>query len=190
MLCECGCGKPTAVAQMTRTKIGHIKGQPLRFINGHNARQPWRDRFWTKVNKDALNKCWLWTAGVSLEGYGRFSVNRQPTYAHRISYAFAKGDIPTGMELDHLCRNRICVNPEHLEVVTHQENVLRGVSPAALHRAQTSCVHCHPFYDSNTITLRNGGSDCRTCARTRERNRTRCWKRSCTHTRGKHGCPN
>jgi hypothetical protein len=80
-------------------------------------------RFWSKV--DQGEDCWRWTACTS-NGYGRFSVKRQPVLAHRFAYELLVGPIPEGLELDHLCRNRWCVNPDHLEPVTHDENVRRA----------------------------------------------------------------
>jgi hypothetical protein len=82
-------------------------------------------RFWRKVNK--TETCWLWTAGKAYWGYGWFGVaHRTPVLAHRYSWELANGPVPEGLELDHLCRVTACVNPAHLEPVTHAENVRRG----------------------------------------------------------------
>ena len=81
-------------------------------------------RFWAKVNK--TDTCWLWTASKNWGGYGSFRVNKKKVTAHRYSYEIYKGKIPNGLQLDHLCRNRACVNPEHHEPVTNRENVVRG----------------------------------------------------------------
>ncbi len=83
-------------------------------------------RFWSKVKITSLHGCWEWTASQRGRGYGCFRLNRKTLQAHRVSYSLIRGEIPEGLELDHLCRNTSCVNPFHLEAVTHGENVRRG----------------------------------------------------------------
>lgn len=128
-------------------------------------------RFWSRVRK--TDNCWLWIGGISHSGYGVFTTGSKTngtsksTPAHRYSYALAKGDIPEGLVLDHLCRIRECVNPDHLEAVTQQVNTLRGDSPIAQHAAKTHCKRGHPFSEENTWRTRKGGRHCRTCARER-----------------------
>ena len=98
--------------------------------------------FWEKVNKTA--DCWLWMgAQIPKNGfsYGFFQNQR----AHRVSYKLSGGNIPKGMEIDHLCKNTLCVRPTHLEPVTHKENVLRGNSPSAVHSRKTTAVCGHPY---------------------------------------------
>lgn len=124
-LCECGCGEHTALAPRTSTRFGHVKGEPLRFINGHNARRDIRRRFWEKV--EITEHCWLWRAALSEHGYGvfRMSAPRRMEMAHRVAYEMELGPIQDGLELDHLCRNPRCVSPFHLEPVTHLVNMRR-----------------------------------------------------------------
>lgn len=90
-------------------------------------RTPPLDRFWPKV--DATSDCWLWTGHRDDDGYGKFTVvsGQSPMYAHRWSYEFLVGPIPAGLVLDHLCRNPPCTNPDHLEPVTNEENIRRGI---------------------------------------------------------------
>jgi hypothetical protein len=102
------------------------------------------DRFWAKVKKGP--SCWEWMAGKTSEGYGAFAVTpRTQVKAHRFAYEQIIGPIPDGLHLDHLCRNRGCVNPSHVEPVTPGENVLRGVSIPALNARRTACALGHQF---------------------------------------------
>ncbi len=83
------------------------------------------DRFWAKVDK--TGECWLWTAGCFKRGYGSFRLNGKMERAHSLSFRLARGDVPKGLVLDHLCRNKRCVRPEHLDPVTQLVNVRRGL---------------------------------------------------------------
>jgi hypothetical protein len=111
------------------------------------------------------NGCWEWTAAKQ-KGYGTISVGTRPgggsivARAHRLVYEMAIGPIPSGLEPDHLCRNRACVNPWHLEPVTHLVNVQRGPNPRSL---QTHCKHGHEFTPDNTICRAKNRRGCRAC---------------------------
>jgi len=122
----------------------------------------------------SLGPCWIWTAAKNPTGYGvLYMYSRQATgkpfstheYAHRFAYEIGKGPIPVGLELDHLCRVRECVNWNHLEPVTHQINALRGLTVVALNAAKTECAQGHPFDLFNTFNSPNGQRFCRTCQR-------------------------
>lgn len=129
-------------------------------------------RFWQKVLADPSG-CWLWVGSRTTAGYGSFFFSKQ-RYAHRFAYELCIGKIPDGLELDHLCRIRCCVNPSHLEPVTTQENGRRGMAITARNARKTHCIHGHPFTPENTYRDRNRNSrSCRTCHRERERKRTR-----------------
>ena len=129
-------------------------------------------RFWAKVERGASYACWPWT-GALRNGYGQVTITRddgrRTRYAHRVAYEFANGEIPAGMEIDHLCRNPRCVNPRHLEVVTSRENVLRGTGPSARNARKTECKRGHPFDEANTYYRSNGSRYCRECARGKRR---------------------
>lgn len=110
--------------------------------------------------------CWLWT-GALRNGYGAMSQRVsadvadgwRTLYVHRLTYQLVIGPIPPGLQLDHVCRVRRCVNPEHLETVTAQENKRRGMSPAAVNARKTTCPQGHPY----DMTTGSGGRGCRTC---------------------------
>ena len=111
--------------------------------------------------------CWHWTGSLR-NGYGRMKAFGRFHEAHRLSYGHFVGPIPVGLELDHLCRNRSCVNPAHLEPVTRRVNVLRGESPAADNANKTHCHKGHPLSGDNLRVRPAGGRmvrSCRTCNR-------------------------
>lgn len=133
---------------------------------------PAHERFWAKVNKDGpipegrsdLGPCWVWTAGLYLEGYGSFALRHRISIgAHRYSYEQLVGPIPAGLPLDHLCRNRPCVRPSHLEPVTERVNILRGISPSALGAKASHCPKGH-VYDLVNTRITHGRRHCRMCA--------------------------
>lgn len=131
---------------------------------GGNQRGPWPERFWKKVEKS--NGCWEWTASKDPHGYGTVRNDKKTLGAHRVSYELIVGKIPDGLDLDHLCRNPGCVNPAHLEPVTHRENVRRG--NAGLHCAiKTHCPHRHEYTPENTAIYDDGLRRCRECRRLR-----------------------
>lgn len=103
--------------------------------------------------------CWRWTGFISHKGYGRFSFGMRSGHAHRFAYATLVGPIGDDREIDHLCRNRACVNPAHLEAVTHGENLKRR-HPGGV---QTHCKNGHEFTPENTYQRPNGTRLCRTC---------------------------
>lgn len=126
------------------------------------------ERFMEKVVIDETTGCWVWQAAFTT-GYAWFNVDGTPQLGHRVAYEMLVGPIPEWLTLDHLCRNRACVNPEHLEPVTLAENKRRGESPAAINARKTHCPQGHPYDEENTHVTTEGYRDCRTCARERHR---------------------
>ena len=115
-----------------------------------------------------VGECREWPDKPTSEGYGIFSFEYKRHRAHRAIYELFVGSIPEGMQIDHLCRNRICVYPPHLEVVTQRENILRGESVCAVHARKTRCIHGHEFTPENTIKKAHG-RNCRRCDILRKR---------------------
>jgi len=109
------------------------------------------------------NGCWEWTSWRIKNGYGRIQLKDGPKLAHRVVYELLVGRVPPGLTLDHLCRNRLCVNPEHLQPVTMRENVLRGVGPTAINARKVNCIHGHKI----TGMTKRGHRYCVTCVRAR-----------------------
>lgn len=109
--------------------------------------------------------CWLWMRGINVGGYGRIKLGGKWFLAHRLSYEAFVGALDNGLVIDHLCRNRWCVNPCHLEQVTNRTNIVRGISPAARSASAARCVNGHDFTCENTYERKGGGRACRACGR-------------------------
>jgi HNH endonuclease len=111
-----------------------------------------------------LNKCWIWTGATNDDGYGVVGIEGKIKYVHRVSFEAIVGPVPEELELDHLCKIRVCYNPNHLEPVTHLENVRRGES---FNRNKIVCKNGHEFTIENTVNRVTGGRYCRQCNRDR-----------------------
>jgi hypothetical protein len=120
-------------------------------------------RFWSNVKKTPT--CWVWLGKPTTYGYGQFSVRRKNYRAHRYAWMLLRGAIPDGLVIDHVCRNRLCVNPNHLELVTSVENVMRGIGPSAVNSRKTHCALEHPIPDAENGKER----ECPKCVRRRWR---------------------
>lgn len=132
------------------------------------AAAPADERFWAMVDRSAIGGCWVWT-GCLRNGYGRLGRTVGGTYrhfqAHRVAYEDARGPVPSGLVLDHLCRNTACVNPEHLQPVTHLQNVRRGLRGNVVR-----CPKGHPYEGDNLYVIPStGGRMCRVCKRAARR---------------------
>lgn len=123
-LCECGCGQAVSLATQTKTKLGHVKGQPVRFIAGHATRRTPHDYEVRDCGYETA--CWVWLRTARASGHGNRTI-RTPTgprtlSAYRYEWEKVHGLVPQGLQLHHLCENPRCVNPEHLALVTHTEH--------------------------------------------------------------------
>lgn len=124
-----------------------------------------QDRFRSKIDIDPGTGCWLWNGTLyPRTGYANFWLDGKSNLAHRIAYRWWKGEIPVGYQLDHLCKVRRCVNPDHLEAVTPRVNNLRSMSPPAINARKTHCKRGHEYTPENThIDARSGARLCRAC---------------------------
>ena len=123
------------------------------------------DRFWARADKSGgADACWVWLGVKNAKGYGRFS---RGYMAHRVAHALNGGTIPDGYSIDHLCRNRACVNPRYLEAVPHRINLLRGNTVTARAAAATHCPSGHPYDAANTVHRKRGSRECKACIRRR-----------------------
>jgi hypothetical protein len=117
--------------------------------------------------------CTLWLKHLAPNGYGTVAVGGRVRYAHRVAFELAKGPIPSGLQIDHLCRVRSCINPQHLEAVTQKVNWFRGFSPPALNAKKTHCRRGHLLDSRHFVYGKARGRYCSTCNRDREYARTR-----------------
>lgn len=127
------------------------------------------ERFDQNVYPEPNSGCWLWAGHADMCGYGKIHIDGWPQMAHRVAFQRAKGPIPDGFEIDHLCSVRCCVNPDHLEAVTPAENKRRTAQrgrASSGNAKKTHCDHGHPFSGSNLyIRPKGDGRDCMTCRR-------------------------
>lgn len=122
----------------------------------------------SKIVVDEITGCWCWSAAhFQSTGYARIKYNSHDGCAHVVVYKLLVGDVPEGLELDHLCRNRGCVNPAHLEPVTHRENMMRGDTITSANAKKMYCIHGHPLFGPNLYVYksgkRKGKRRCRVC---------------------------
>ena len=129
------------------------------------------DKLLNKIEK--TETCWNWVGEINDKGYGRIDVSGKHKRAHRLVYEYLVGKIPLGLQLDHLCRNRRCVNPKHLEPVTRKENILRGFAPSAICARRQHCSKGHPYSGENLYIKHVKGYSYRRC---RECHKAECKK--------------
>ena len=146
---------------------------------------PLKKRVTDKIKADASG-CWLWTGALDGCGYSKIGIAGKTKSMHPLMYELFKGPIPKGLEIDHLCRVRNCVNPDHLEAVTHKENMRRGdlSKNGDNERRKTHCKHGHEFTDTNTFISKQNKRVCRACGRRYDKLR---WAARCLSNKMKGG---
>jgi len=127
-------------------------------------------RFLTHI-QTSKNGCWIWIGSKDSCGYGLFQADRKRIRAHRFIYKYYNGDIPSNLEINHICGNPSCVNPAHLEAVTHRENILSGKGIPAINARKTHCDYGHTLSGDNLWIQSNGSRHCRACWKRRNQDR-------------------
>jgi hypothetical protein len=144
-----------------RPDLADLLGRPLLpWLNDLEAFQ----RFMSRIVCHIPTGCWQYSGRLNRDTHSQVKLAGRNRLGHRLAYEWLVGPIPSTLVLDHLCRNRSCVNPAHLEPVTAKENVMRGYGAPAIHARKTHCPQGHPYDETNTILLTDGGRRCRTCA--------------------------
>ena len=169
-----GCERPVKATGLCnlhwQRQWRHGSADVVAFIKGDDE-----SRFFSHVDKNGpvpennpqLGQCWLWTGSPTPKGYSVFYYKGKTVYAYRWLYEKEIGEVPRHLVLDHLCRNHACVNPLHLEPVTNKENILRGISLAALNSRKTYCKRGHLLEGDNVYPDEKGHRNCKICARQR-----------------------
>lgn len=139
--------------------------------DGHKLRMSYTEILDKLVEK--TESCWLWKGSQNSSGYGQHGSHKRPgaeTLAHRKLYAMNYGPIPKGLQIDHLCREKLCVNPEHLEAVPPKLNLMRAPNQVTtLNARKTHCIHGHKFDKLNTRIHKSGKRECIQCKKERKK---------------------
>lgn len=121
------------------------------------------------IHKDIETGCWLWTQGINAEGYGDLVWDGRGARAHRVFYQLYRGPIPSGLTLDHICRVRHCVNPDHLRPLSNRDNILAGVSPVAVNASKRCCLRGHDDWVVLPGKFGRTRRECLTCRKIRDK---------------------
>lgn len=154
------CVNPDHLAPTPRSQTAQTRTNAARQSLKHGTLQ---QRIADNIRTDEATGCHVWIGRLNSGGYGEISVNNRNRRAHVVAYTLTRGEVPDGLELDHLCRNRRCCNPDHLEAVTHRENMLRGLGVGSENARKTHCAKGHEFSPRNTYWRKGGGRGCRLC---------------------------
>lgn len=169
--CHCGCHGRAPIATRNWFTKGIIKGQPHKFIQGHNRPNMKSDRYKVE-DRGYETPCWIWQLFIHGNGYGQVRINGRETSAHVAAWEAVNGPVPEGHEIHHKCRVKPCVNPDHLQCVTPEEHRL-------LHVAERNCCSFgHEWTEANTYVTKAGARYCRACKarRQREFGREKYWR--------------
>ncbi len=134
--------------------------------------RPLHKRLWEKANK--TETCWLWTAYINKFGYGVIGTyDKKTALAHRVSFELTKGPIPEGLEINHLCEVKNCINPDHLEAITRAEHILKtDFQGGKYQKNKTHCVNGHSFQETDVYITKEGHRKCRACGRAADKRRS------------------
>jgi hypothetical protein len=162
-----GCGRTHHAAGLCNAHHRQRRdGRELQPVRASGRGRPLQERFDAKVDKSG--ECWLWTGAKTTLGYGQIWTGERTEMAHRVSLLLAGREIPDGFDVDHLCRRSSCVRPDHLEPVTHEENMHRAPFAAPeFKREQTHCPNDHEYTPENTGRRKSGARQCLTCREAR-----------------------
>jgi len=158
--CHCGCGAKTRIAAKTYAAQRQHKGHPNRYLASHSAP---KHPDYLEENRGYETPCWIWQGAHDWDGYGLVNRPAHRGNVHILYYKLHVAPVPKGLEIDHLCRVRDCVNPAHLQPKTHRENILIGESPTAKNSRKTHCIRGHELVPGNLYVQADGGRRCRTC---------------------------
>lgn len=158
--CHCTCGQKTPIAKRSRTSLGHVKGQPLPYVPGHTSFH--RGQRYAIEERGYATPCWIWRMCIQKNGYGYVRVNSKHRMAHVHAWERIHGPVPKKHHVHHMCEVPLCVNPDHLELLTPKQHYAKH------HSNRTHCMRGHEFTEANTYRTK-AGRYCRACKAMRSR---------------------